>query len=405
MSKENTFDIDKLFARIFSETEKESPLDLVALFDSKLAEYDLSKRKVLSLLNIDQRTLDDILQGNAKQPNIINILKIAQFLEIEDLNIALVSILRNQDKENIGSIEKAKNASFIAKHFDIKKLSAIGFFSETDNSDHLLQRVLTFFGYESLFQFQEELDGPLFSRTKRRHVDKMKDFWVKSAYACFKNISNQNDFDRESLKEIITKIRPYCQDVENGLLKVCRALYNVGVTVIVQNHLTLTQVRGGTFVVNNKPCIVLTDLNKRYTTIWETLLHELYHVLYDLDTIKAMKYHLTGDPDLLLIEEKAEAFSREFFCNYENYKFIKPHINNPYMVQRFAKEVEIHPSFVYSSFRQFQQIINGKNYYGAFKEFFPDYSLAIKNLSPITWKESSLGDIATNLKSIFEIET
>jgi hypothetical protein len=231
----------------------------------------------------------------------------------------------------------------------------------------------------------------------------MKDFWTKSAYACFQFINNPNDYDREFLKDLIPKIRPYCQDVENGLFTVCRALYNIGITVIVQNHLTLTQVRGGTFIVNEKPCIVLTDLHKRYTTIWETLIHELYHVLYDLETIKTMQYHLTGDADLLLIEEKAEKFSREFFCGFENYKFIKPHIHNSYMVSRFAKEIEIEKSFIYSSFRQFEQLLNGKNYYGAFTEFFPDYSSALKKLSPITWKEASLGEVAANLKKIFEI--
>ena len=151
---------------------------------------------------------------------------------------------------------------------------------------------------------------PRYSRTKRKHVDKMKDFWVRSAYACFSMINNPNDYKREGLKDIIVKIRPYCQDVENGLATVCKALYNVGVTVIVQNQLTLTQVRGGIFLVNNNPCIVLTDLNKRYTTLWETLLHELHHVLYDLKSV-SLRYHITGDPDLLLIEDKAEEFARD----------------------------------------------------------------------------------------------
>ena len=126
------------------------------------------------------------------------------------------------------------------------KLSSIGFFEETD--DAIDDLCLNFFGSDSIHDFKLQLDGPLYSRTKRKHIDKMKDFWVRSAHGCFTIINNPNEYNREALKDIITKIKPYCQDVEKGLSIVCKALYNVGVTVMVQNHLTLTQVRGGTFV-------------------------------------------------------------------------------------------------------------------------------------------------------------
>jgi hypothetical protein len=244
---------------------------------------------------------------------------------------------------------------------------------------------------------------PLFSKTKRTFTDKMKDFWVKSAYQCFRVMSNPNDYNREALKDILVKIKPYSQDVEKGLLTVCKALYNVGVTVIVQTQLPTTQVRGGTFIVNDKPCIVLTDLNKKYTTIWLTLIHEIHHVLYALKTIENTKFHLTGDPDLFLIEEKADDFATEYFCGFDRFKYITPHIHNEYLVSKFAKKIEVHPSFIYTSFQHFQNTLNNQIFYGAFKQYFPDYYLAISNLNPVTWKENSISEIATNLKSIFEL--
>lgn len=397
----NTFNINKLLEGIV--TGSGTNLDLNKLFEDKLVEYNISKRKASDLLNIDLRTLDDTLAGNAKQPSIINIIKIAHFLEITDLYQAISAILKNQESENIGSIERASDASFIAKNFDIKKLTQVGFFKPKDEPKKLINRVLTFFGYSSVFEFERAVNVPLYSRTKRGYSDKMKDFWVKSAIQCFKDINNPNEYNREALKDIITKIKPYCQDVELGLVTVCKALYNVGVTVIFQSHLTLTQVRGGTFVINSKPCIVLTDLNKKYTTIWETLLHELHHVLYDLEAIEAKGYHLTGDPDLLLIEDKSEDFSREYFCGRDDYEYIKPHIHTHFLVERFAKELEVHPSFVYSSFRQFEQLLNNRNYYAHFKEYFPPYQTALQKLNPITWKENSLAEIAENIKSIFDL--
>ena len=97
---------DQLLAQIFN--EKEQPINLVTLFEEKLLTYDLSKRKVLSLLNIDARTLDDILEGTAKQPGIINILKIADFLDIPDLKSVLAAVLRNRKKKRLDRLKKQR---------------------------------------------------------------------------------------------------------------------------------------------------------------------------------------------------------------------------------------------------------------------------------------------------------
>ena len=75
------------------------------------------------------------------------------------------------------------------------------------------------------------------------------------------------------------------------------------------------------------------------------------------------------------------------------------------MVEKFAKELEIHPSIIYSAYQYFEDTLNGRKYYAAFKEFLPDYNLAVKKLNPITWQEDSLPQIAKKLKSIFELNS
>ncbi len=396
----NTSNINLLLHNITNDIVE---FDLVQLFENKLNETNLTKTALSKLLNIDLRNLNEILEKRGN-PSVINILKLAYFLEIDNLNEILPSILQGS-VENIRDIETTKYATILSKHFDIKKLHSIGFFDNIDNTQTLVTRIVNYFGYDSLYDYTNKLADPLLSKTKVKFTDKMLKFWVQSAYRSFETISNPNDYNREALKDIITKIRPYTKDVENGLFVVCKAMYSVGVTVIVQSHLTTTQVRGGTFVVKGKPCIVLTDLNKRYTTIWETLIHELHHVLHDLDTIGNNGYHLSGNEDIFLIEENAEYFAREFFCGEEDYQQIKLHINNPFMVERFAKQLEIDKSFIYSSFRQFQKIYHGRNFYSAYNEFFPKINDTIKKLKPITWKEQSLTDVALEIKSIFELET
>lgn len=394
------FNVNELLNAAFQDIEK--PIDIKELFEEKLKEYDLSKTKALAMLNIDKDVFEDILSGNAKQPSVINILKIAQFVEV-DVKDVLAAIIKNQSQENIAAIEKARKVSFALKYFDGKKLSKAGFIDEPDDVESLIKRVLTFFGYDNMHAFEEGLGVPLYSKSKRKFSDKMKDFWIKSAYQCFKSINNPNTYNREALKELIVRAKPYCQDVENGLYTVCKALYHIGVTVIVQNQLVNTQVRGATFLVNGKPCIVLTDLFKRYPTLWTTLIHELHHVLYDLEHISTNQFHLSGDPDLFLIEEKADEFAMEYFCGLAHFNYIKPHITNSFIVAKFAKELEVHPSFIYSAYRYYQDSIYKKNYYAAFSEFFPPYSAAISRLHPITWKENSLPEVAAKIKTIFEL--
>ncbi|MGG8494949.1 ImmA/IrrE family metallo-endopeptidase [Tenacibaculum sp. TC6] len=392
--------IDNLLKSIFSDDEN---FDIRNEFEQKLIDYNISKTKALLLLNIDKDVFEQIINGTAKQPNLIHVVKIAEFLEI-NIDKFIKVVLNNQSKENIGTIDKARKATFLLKNFDVKTLTKLGFFDKNYETNDLVSRVLTFFGYSSIQEFEDELIEPLYSRTKRSFSDKMKDFWIKSAYQSFRIIDNPNEYDRNKLKGLIIKIKPYSQDVKEGLLTVCKALYNIGITVIFQDYLSTTQVRGGTFIVKGKPCIVLTDFNKKYPTIWFTLLHELHHVLFDFDLIETNSFHLTGDDDLFLIEEKADSFARDFFMSEEKFNYIKKYINNPYLVSKFAEQNEIHVSIVYSFFTWYQDKLYGKNYHAAFKEHYPNYKEALNKLNPISWDNQSIKETSKKIKSILEIK-
>jgi Zn-dependent peptidase ImmA (M78 family) len=160
---------------------------------------------------------------------------------------------------------------------------------------------------------------------------------------------NPYDYDRNELLNLLPKIRPYTQDVETGLLTVVKALFRIGVTVIYQPYLKAIQVRGATMVINGKPCIVLTDYLNRYTTLWHTLIHELHHVLYDLEEIEKRDFHLSGQPDLFLINEnKADEFARQYLFSVERSRQIFPFINDDVIVKKFTDSAQVHSSFAYA---------------------------------------------------------
>jgi len=362
----------------------------------------LSKTQYENLANIQRRSLDGILDKTSKQTDIINLLKLGEFLELsfEDL---LVFHFKDRPVEEIKELQTSMDITFINKSFDIKTLASLGFIEKESTVDDLKERVCNFFQIASIYEYESELNEALYSKTKRKFSDKMKDFWIKSSYKYFELIDNPNDYSREDLKDLIPKIKPYTQNIENGLLTVFRALYNVGVTVVFQPMLPKTQIRGATFLFNNKPCIVVTDLNKSYPTIWFALLHELHHSLFDLEQLSQSRYHLTGEPDLFLMQEdKANQFASDYLVSEEKMRYIEPLIHNHLMVTKFSKELQVHPSIIYSQF-QFRQAELGNNYWAAFKEYFPDVELAKKYLNISNWDVESLEVAASKVKELLTV--
>tara|TARA_R110001583_G_scaffold182763_1_gene340883 strand:+ start:8 stop:1225 length:1218 start_codon:yes stop_codon:yes gene_type:complete len=399
----NEFSISNLLQESFKKKDTINPREI---FDEKLAELNISENQAFNLIGLDKNSVNPILDGSIKHPNLFNVLKLSDFLDIP-LKELIVFLIANQQSDKIKKLETSNDYQFIERNFDIDRLNRAGLISSKSNSSEIKQNLLDFFGFESIQEYEEytlKLDLILYSSTKRNFADKMRYFSVSSAYMIFERIANPNYYDRDSLKELIPKIKPYSQDIKKGLLTVCQALYSIGVTVCFQKQLTTSQFRGATFSVNRKPCIVLTDLNKNYGSIWHALLHELYHVLFDFESILSQGYHLTGEPDLLLINEKnADEFAQEFFFDSNLLRFIKPHINNDLMVGQIAKKNNIHKCLVYFAFQIDMYFNQNKNYWKAFGQYFPDIDETVKRLSPLVWEKDSIPQKAKIIKEIFEL--
>lgn len=368
----------------------------------KLDDTHLTKTQFEKLANLHRRSLDGILNKTSKQTDVINLLKLGEFLELS-LEELLIYYLKDRPPSEMKELESSMKITFINKYFDLKTLANLGFIEKNLSINELEDRICNFFQLDNIFEYERELNEALYSRTKRSFHDKMKDFWIKSSYKYFELIDNPNDYSRSDLKNLIPKIKPYTQNIENGLLTVFRALYNVGVTVIFQPMLPRTQIRGATFLINNKPCIVVTDLHKSYPTIWFSLIHELHHVLFDLEELEKVRYHLTGEPDLFLMQEdKANEFASEYLISSEKMRYIEPLIHNHLVVSKFAKELQIHASIIYSQY-QSKQADLGNNYWGAFKEYFPNVELAKRNLNISNWDVDSLETAAQKVKNLLTV--
>lgn len=341
----------KEFRRLFEPEVTSSTLNVTSIkqaVDKRLNELNLTANKVIELFTIDYRSLNSIIDGTAKRVDLVTAIKLSHFLGIKiDDFIAIYA--EQMDPEQIGEIDKARKVSFISGNFDLQQLKTGGFFNSKSTIEDIEQRINRYFGFSDVTQYNQIDAGAAFSRVKKDPVAMMRDFWVKSAHTHFVKINNPYPYLRRDLLDLLPKIRPYTMDVENGLVNVVRALFRLGVTVIYQPSLPNVNVRGATFCINGKPCIVITDYQKRYTTLWHVLIHELHHALFDLEELERWGYHLTGQPDpFLMNDDQADSFARQFLFSKERSRQVDAFINEEVIVKKFTESAQVHSSFAYA---------------------------------------------------------
>lgn len=373
------------------------------IFEAKLAKHGITQNQAEQLLNMQKRSLDGILDGTAKRVDVINLLKLGQFLGLE--TEALLKLYLNElPRDMVAELDDTRRKNYILSNFDIKNLIKAGFIKPKSDFKEIEERIVSYFNLPSIFHYSNGSYFPAFSKTKKSESSAMREFWVRTAYTFFESINNPNDFDREGLVNLLPKIRPYSMNVSHGLRTVTQALFNLGVTVIYQPKLPTTQVRGATFIIDDKPCIVLTDLNKNYATVWFALLHELHHVLYDYDKIQGQVFHLTGEPDLFLIEEAANNFAHNYFLPPERAKLVYKFIDNKLVINNLAKEGQIDPSLIYNFYCHDMEAAGRGNYWGKYKHLLPDVKIALKDINVNPFDHDRIEQTVQYLKeTIFNI--
>ena len=396
-------DINNSFSPILQPVIKESDENisshsLLELYEMKKLRLGLSDRAIQKLLGIQLNSLKPILEGTAKQINLVNFIKVANFIGVEFGKLAS-AYLPQMEADTIGEIQASRDAGYIVEMFDLQTLKKCGFLTSDDNIKEIVKKIKTFFNLKSLYDFAADDLGRAFSRTKKTSNEKMREFWIRSAYSQFVAINNSNRYDRKKLIDIIPKIKPYTRNEEYGLTIVAKALASVGVTVIYQPCLGKEQVRGATLAINGKPCIVISDLGKRYPTLWFSLMHELYHVLCDFDDILKNCYHISSENgDLLLTnEDKADYFAQRFLLSNDKLRFIEGYINSPTNVSEYARQWGIHPSFIYSTY------CYKYNTWAKYSKYIPDTSKALRLINTNPFEANELIESADKIKQILMV--
>jgi Zn-dependent peptidase ImmA (M78 family) len=403
----NYVDINKLLNGAFEEPNKDTKDSLRKRFEQKLIELKMLPTHALEILNIEYRALNGILDGTQKRVDFVTLSKLGTLLEISHTELfqLYVKALEENFKDDLSLSEARK---FISENFDLITLRKVGFINSITDFNHIEERINSFFGFNSIFEYKKyNIDVAFSSGAIKPKNELTRDFWITTAIASLYKDNNPYPYNKEALIAYFPKIRWHSTDRENGLLNVTKALYKLGVTVIFQPSMPTLHLRGATFAINEKPCIVLTDYRGFYPTLWFALLHELFHVIFDWEEILANQYHLSDEENdihnLKLKEERANKFARDYLFSKEKMNKISNFINDKEYVKEFAAQNHVDESFIYL-FNAFDSGSENKRAWAMAHKNMPDIKKSIEKIGDKEWNDGvPISDIVNiRKKKIFK---
>jgi len=368
-------------------------------FEQRLLELNLNQTEALEIMNIEARTLHGLLGGGQKRVDFLAIKKLGLFLGMADTELVSL-IIENVEKNNKEDVDELKVRDFILKNFDLVNLKKCGFIDNITDYKEIEKKIVSYFGYDSIFDFGKNSYDVAYSSGKPKPKDKLiRDFWVESCVENLKKINNYYEYDRAALIEYFPNIRWHSINEEKGLYQVIRDLFKLGITVIFEPYMNTLYVRGATFCVKNKPCIVLTNYTDFYPSLWFTLIHELHHVLFDWEDVFINSYHLSGENDLFSMkEEEADNFAREYLYSNDKLKTVTPYIFQHPLIVDNANTNQVHPSLIYI-FYCFDNAGSDKRVWGKFRKRIPSIDKTIEALGNNPWQNrKTIKEIANQRK-------
>lgn len=385
----NYLNIDRLLNSALAPKGWIDALSLSQLFTERMDELGISKNQALKMMGIEAKSFDAFMQGSSTKIDFLTLIKLSVFLELAPSVFIDKFILKVTDEKS-DVIEKIKVRNYILKHFDLDTLRKIGFIDTVNDFEHIEHKILAYFGYNSVFQYRSNIEVPVYSKGKIKSNEKSLKFWINSAYASLEKIYNPNEFDRHGLVKVFPTLRAYSINVENGLSQVFKILFKLGITTIFIPKLYKDlHIRAATFCINDKPCIAITNYKDFYPTLWFSLFHELYHVLYDWEDIVNLdgSAHVSADMSNGTInEDAANDFAARYLFDDEKMELVKPFIDDRSYVAKVARGYNIHESIVYGLYTR-KYANSGNNIFAKYRKDLISPAFTIDKFEPSRYEK------------------
>lgn len=349
-------------------------------------EHDLSILALSKILDIDRKTVKGIMDGSITDYKINHVLKIMNLFDLDSKDFMQL-YTSNMSQEEVEQVEKTKKIAFLLNNFDLEGLKKCNIISSTTQYEDIEKRLCEFLDLRSIFDYRGVKSlSPLYSKSNygknASKQEKMLNFWLTCAQATFSKINNPYQYNREFLVEFLKQIKKYTTDPQNGFSLVLCVLYRLGITVLVQSYLTQTTAYGVSMLVNNKPCVIITDLGKRYDKLWHTLLHELYHIINDYEYIEKINIHISDSEtkDIFVSETDADQFASDVLLGPKTFAIVEKIIQIPYKVDIVAQKQGIHNSIIYGQYLDRLSPNKQKESFPIYSKYLLKSNIALKNI-------------------------
>lgn len=372
-----------------------------------IQENEIIESSIAEEIGVHKETLSKFLEGSTelKFMPAIRLMKLLNLTE----NQLISSYCKDIDMGGSSSLDKFEKLSYIMRNFDVPTLKKIGIIKSRAKIDEYEQQICSFFGFSSIYEYDDtSLMPALFSKSQKRIAQekeaKMVTFWLKCAISSFSKLENPNEYDKEVLFQLLKRASEFTQDEVNGYKRFVIVLFKLGVTVLTQPYITGTKSFGVTMILKGKPCIVITDMNKKYHKLWLSLLHELYHVINDFEMLESMEYHLSNPetPDLFLNENRANQFALNVLINPSVQSQVQRKIAFPYKISLLAKELNVSTSIIYGVYLEsLQDPVSKRQEFAKYGNNLISSDTATRNILFDAVGKRSLKDAIEKIKTEF----
>ena len=179
-------DVDKILNRVFDNQDA----GLKAHFDSTLIRKGLTFSGALTKLRAEHRALSGVLNASQKQHDLLMLARLAKFLEIP-VGTLVEGLITQLQITFAGELKALEKELFIKDSFDLPYLKKIGIIDNTKDLAHVEERIVTHFGYSSIFEYGRETIGVAFSSGKRRSKSLFgRTFWAEQSLKVLNNVTN-----------------------------------------------------------------------------------------------------------------------------------------------------------------------------------------------------------------------
>lgn len=144
---------------------------------------------------------------------------------------------------------------------------------------------------------------------------------------------------------------------KDGPVVAQKLLLSKGIVLVAEPHISGTSLDGAAFLVGDVPVIGMTLLRDRLDNFWFTLLHEVAHVILHHRTgLKAGFFDDTESTSVDEMEEEANTLASNLLVPEVLWKRSAARIaKTPAPIERFAKELCVHPAIVFGRIRKERQ--------------------------------------------------